>query len=716
MSEKDMNKTLAPKILGTWNLHFATLEMPLDFFVMQSSIVSIIGNQGQCSYAAGNSFMDSFARYRRSLGLCGQSINWSALSVGMASYDKNLQLYLENKGVYCLSKTEIKTCFLQALVENPVQIIFGRIDWKRLLKDPDSNMISQKYAMIMEQNSPETANVSESKRNILNTWTDLDPKHKLDALLDLVKTKVANTFVIEYSSLKQDTLFASLGIDSMIVMSFANSIFDATGVKISTGNMYAASATIGTITEYIMHHIENISRESDKSGHKNVSAHENEETFFDGSITFMKQSILDDTDKDPKSPDLLRQVAWEYKEDTFLVCRFKHALAQVLRKNSDLRRIYKKQSNGSYNSLVQKIEEIDVDVKEIDYDSEEFTKDCRDKMSIDITREIPVVLKVAHKQGRTRVIMFLHGVVADLPGIMTIVKEISQFLSSSYESTCDVDSTFEPAEIVRTILKPRMDDLKKYWRNLLSEDIQPFSLGDIRLILDRNKWKNISSDLPSELVSGIKDYIHAENVTLYNFVTSVYFYLLNEIVGNDIIPLIINADMRIHMPQLRAGVTRCVNEIPVIGDLRRNKTTVRNYVKLSAANFNEMTEHSAYPYQLIEKEFQSEDLRRHIWRHRLIMNDMTAMNKVTQNYGLNEKDVHFFYKRHSYETALSVVYDMNEKIISLQFGYNFGVLSDNFAAQLSGRLITLLKLFSENPEMSLKEVRRKYPCSFENVR
>ena len=79
-------KVMSPKILGTWNLHNATNDSNLDFFILFSSIASIIGNAGQVNYAAANEFMDSFASYRKSKGLIATSINWSGWAdVGMAA-------------------------------------------------------------------------------------------------------------------------------------------------------------------------------------------------------------------------------------------------------------------------------------------------------------------------------------------------------------------------------------------------------------------------------------------------------------------------------------------------------------------------------------------------------------------------------------------------------------------------------------------------------
>jgi len=80
---------LHPKTIGAWNLHQLTLGFPLDFFVCFSSLSSVIGSPGQSSYAAGNSFLDGLAHYRRALGLPALTINWGPWdSSGMAFRSK----------------------------------------------------------------------------------------------------------------------------------------------------------------------------------------------------------------------------------------------------------------------------------------------------------------------------------------------------------------------------------------------------------------------------------------------------------------------------------------------------------------------------------------------------------------------------------------------------------------------------------------------------
>ncbi|KAI0406744.1 ketoacyl-synt-domain-containing protein [Xylaria palmicola] len=79
MSHAQWNTTFDPKVRGTRNLH-AALPRELDFFVMLSSVVAVIGNVSQANYAAGNTYMDAFAHYRRSLGLSAVSINAGLVS------------------------------------------------------------------------------------------------------------------------------------------------------------------------------------------------------------------------------------------------------------------------------------------------------------------------------------------------------------------------------------------------------------------------------------------------------------------------------------------------------------------------------------------------------------------------------------------------------------------------------------------------------------
>ncbi|WP_257460230.1 type I polyketide synthase [Archangium lipolyticum] len=92
-------RVMAPKVLGGWNLHVLTREMPLDFFVLYSSAASLFGAPGQGNYVAANAFLDALAHHRRALGLPGLSINWGPFSeVGLAAAQANRGARLAQRG------------------------------------------------------------------------------------------------------------------------------------------------------------------------------------------------------------------------------------------------------------------------------------------------------------------------------------------------------------------------------------------------------------------------------------------------------------------------------------------------------------------------------------------------------------------------------------------------------------------------------------------
>jgi NAD(P)-dependent dehydrogenase (short-subunit alcohol dehydrogenase family)/acyl carrier protein len=74
------------KVQGAWNLHAATEDLPLDFFVLFSTSAAILGPAGQSNHAAVNAFMDALAHHRRARGLPALSINWGPWSrIGAAA-------------------------------------------------------------------------------------------------------------------------------------------------------------------------------------------------------------------------------------------------------------------------------------------------------------------------------------------------------------------------------------------------------------------------------------------------------------------------------------------------------------------------------------------------------------------------------------------------------------------------------------------------------
>ena len=76
MTYEEWTIPLQSKVQGTWNIHkYFGHDRPLDFLIFCSSQSGVCGNPSQAQYAAGNTYQDALARYRRTQGLKAVSVN-----------------------------------------------------------------------------------------------------------------------------------------------------------------------------------------------------------------------------------------------------------------------------------------------------------------------------------------------------------------------------------------------------------------------------------------------------------------------------------------------------------------------------------------------------------------------------------------------------------------------------------------------------------------
>ncbi|TYQ17733.1 UNVERIFIED_CONTAM: phosphopantetheine binding protein [Acetivibrio alkalicellulosi] len=101
-SKSEWKEVISPKVMGTLHIHEALIDEKIDFLLLFSSIVSVVGNNGQCDYAYANSFLDEFAFYREQLRKAGRcqgktiSINWPLWKDGGMKVPKEVEKYFKS--------------------------------------------------------------------------------------------------------------------------------------------------------------------------------------------------------------------------------------------------------------------------------------------------------------------------------------------------------------------------------------------------------------------------------------------------------------------------------------------------------------------------------------------------------------------------------------------------------------------------------------------
>lgn len=140
MTHTHWQAAFAPKVAGTWHLHNSVPASDVDFFILLSSVVSVIGNVSQANYAAANSFMDAFAHYRRTgLGLPAVSLNVGLVRDSDHEIDgTGMEHYLERFGHMASVSTTLDELDIGLLAcigrgdKVPPQVVFGMSDRLRM--------------------------------------------------------------------------------------------------------------------------------------------------------------------------------------------------------------------------------------------------------------------------------------------------------------------------------------------------------------------------------------------------------------------------------------------------------------------------------------------------------------------------------------------------------------------------------------------------------
>ena len=108
MTFDQWQECVTPKVRGSYNLHEATKDKDLDFFVCFSSGAAIVGSKGQANYAAANSYLDALMNHRKRLGLAGTTMNVGAVSgIGVVAENSDLQRTMERLGYELISEDEL---------------------------------------------------------------------------------------------------------------------------------------------------------------------------------------------------------------------------------------------------------------------------------------------------------------------------------------------------------------------------------------------------------------------------------------------------------------------------------------------------------------------------------------------------------------------------------------------------------------------------------
>ncbi|KGO38831.1 Acyl transferase/acyl hydrolase/lysophospholipase [Penicillium expansum] len=125
MAHSDWLAANAPKVTGAWNIHEAFKEgNALDFFVLASSVITVVEQPGQGNYSAANTYLEAFCQWRRSLSLPASVLNICPIDgVGFVAENQLARKNMKAQGLYFLGESELLDFMeLSILTSRPIAV------------------------------------------------------------------------------------------------------------------------------------------------------------------------------------------------------------------------------------------------------------------------------------------------------------------------------------------------------------------------------------------------------------------------------------------------------------------------------------------------------------------------------------------------------------------------------------------------------------------
>ena len=651
-----ITKVMAPKLEGTLNLHECFKEIHLDFFVMHSSVASLLGNPGQTNYAAANSFLDSFAAYRRSIGMSGQSINWGALKVGMTN-DHAVQQKLARRGIHMMENERILRYIVYALESNQVTVCFADLNWELLSKSLGSQTV--KYRGFVTQSRDES-----HKTKVGSTPTDLARitiQNKRLAVKQVVERIISDQLITDLSEHDETESLSKLGIDSLSASGIANKIYEHLKVRIPLVKLLAGTTSIAEIIDLCCSLI-----------NPNASEHNKGSAFIDENIAFTQIPDLDIYKNTPNEPGLMFLVdilisgpettnEQFYEFVCFLVSKFPELRSTISLKDNLVHVV--DMESFRPQSVVNHVNYDDL------YKNVQLHIDQRHQFSFDLENEYPIKFVLGRNQRNTIVRMAVHKTVSDLRSLKLIFTEMFRYFAEG--------NKFDPSEFkdvraharhdINTLPMQNRDQTLMYWSSKM-KDAQVTSISRKGLHLDKNKFASVREDIDEDLIQEILQYIDRRQSTLYQFFSTTYSLLLYIETGNNQVTYVTDADLSRLVSGIESDVVRGINIIPCIVTVDP-KLTLEQFGDVAKRNLIESLDHITLPFQDITA-MAPEDIRPHIGRHHLIMNDTKEFGILLKSEDMTVEMGNMWAVWHNKETICQIVHDLSKKQLSVVMHYN----------------------------------------------
>ncbi|KFE58865.1 type I polyketide synthase [Hyalangium minutum] len=241
-------RVLAPKVDGAWNLHVLTQDLPLDLFVLYSSVASLVGSPGQANYAAANAFLDALAEYRRAHGLPALSLGWGPFSeAGLAAAQANRGSRVQERGMASLTPAEGETLLATLLGRDEAHVGVVQLDVRQWLDFYPTLASSTLFSQLARGSEGATRQDAAPRQAILAAA----PERRRMLMERFVRDQLARVLRADPTHIPATAPLKTLGLDSLTGLELRNRLESGTALKLSSTLIWTYSS-VSALAEHLL--------------------------------------------------------------------------------------------------------------------------------------------------------------------------------------------------------------------------------------------------------------------------------------------------------------------------------------------------------------------------------------------------------------------------------------------------------------------------------
>jgi short-subunit dehydrogenase/acyl carrier protein len=249
LSQQNLDRfrtTLAPKAFGALYLDRLTKKDDLDFFIVSSSVSSLLGSPGQANYSTANALLDGLVADRKAHGLPATGVNFGPWGRGGMASSEAARANISAQGLIPLEPSAALGALAEVVANGTAQATVIKANWQRAAK-----VLGSSRPPILDLVLPSAVGEMIGDSELLRQLQEIPVAQRASFITEFLQREVQG-FLRLAQPPAATSRFLDLGTDSLMAVELRNRLHSQFGGAFTINATAVFDyPTIGGLGEYL---------------------------------------------------------------------------------------------------------------------------------------------------------------------------------------------------------------------------------------------------------------------------------------------------------------------------------------------------------------------------------------------------------------------------------------------------------------------------------